>query len=181
MKYWILLFGSILLFGCGDGLVSLTDQADSLAYDRGHLSYAAAGRDFRVVIVGDPFDGGRPEVERAVTDTMQEYYWGQRTHFTVEPGETARDAYRVVMLFNPPASLLGDKLCQDDAAMLSPRADTDSRLSLYAAFCRSDKHLTSVRGRIKGASGPDDPLFLSMVGQVTLGLFPPQQEDQDDN
>lgn len=181
MKGWILMLVSMAVAGCGGGLVVLTRQEASPAYTTGQFAYAAAGRDLRVVIVGDPFGGDQPAFERAVTDAMQGQHWGQRTHFTVDPGESARDIYHVVMLFNPPANLPGEKLCRDEPATLSPKAYTEGRLGVYGAFCRSDKLLTRVRGTIKGAGGPDDRLFRDMVGQVTNALFPLRQGHDDDD
>lgn len=179
MKHWSLLIVGVLVSGCGG--VMLTHQAVSPAYDSGQFAYAAAGRDLRVAVVGDPFDGDRTAFERGVVDAMQGNHWGQRTRFAVDPDDSARRIYHVVMLFNPAVSLSGEKLCRGEADTLSPRAYTDGRLGVYGAFCRSDKLLTGVRGTIHGADGPEDPLFLDLVGQVTNALFPLRQrhDDQD--
>jgi hypothetical protein len=42
--------------------------------------------------------------------------------------------------------------------------------------------LTQIRGRIAEATGPDDPAFRELVGQVTNGLFPPNRgRERDDD
>lgn len=181
MRYCILLTIGILVAGCGGGAVVLTRQAVSPAYTSGEFAYAAAGRDLRVAIVGNPFDGDRAAFERSVTDAMQGEHWGQRTRFTVDPGADARDIYRVVMLFNPAANLPGHTLCRTEPDTPGPDTDTEGRLGVYAAFCRSDKLLTRVRGTIEGAAGPDDPLFRDLIGQVTNALFPLRQRHDDED
>lgn len=181
MKRWILAAGAVLVSNCGSGPVLLTHQAVSPAYSTNQFAYAAAGRDLRVAVVGDPFDGDRAAFERGVTDAMQGKHWGQRTRFTVDPDDSARDIYHVVMLFNPPGSLSGEKLCRSEPDALRPRAYTDGRLGVYAAFCRSDKMLTRVRGTIGGADGPNDPLFQELIGQVTNALFPLRQQNDDND
>lgn len=181
MKPWILLIVGFLVASCGSGPVVLSHQETGPAYTSGEFAYAAAGRDLRVVIIGDPFGGDRAVFERAVTDAMQGKHSGQRTHFTAAPGGSARQIYRVVMLFDPPASLSGTKLCHEESAIPAPRAHAGGRLGVYAAFCRSDKMLTRVRGTIEGAQGPEDPLFLDMVGQVTNALFPLRRRHNDED
>lgn len=181
MNRWSLLIAALAVSACGSGPVVLTHQETSPAYTTGQFAYAAAGRDLRVVVVGNPFGGQPAAFERAVTDAMQGQHWGQRTHFTIEPGDSARDAYRVVLLFNPPDGVTGGALCGDRPPRALPDGDPGGRVGVFGAFCRSDKILTRVRGTVDGAAGPNDPLFRELVGQVTNALFPLRQrhDDQD--
>lgn len=175
MRFSHSLFAAVFaITACAAGGVRLTQQEIAPSYSPGEFAYAGASRDMRVVIVGNPFGGDRAAFETAVTGAMQGQHWGQRTHFTTTPGPSARDRYRVVMLFDPPRSLNSARLCHDDASTL-PSESTAEGITLFAAFCRRKRSRTEIKGYISGAAGADDPAFRSLVGQVTNGLFPPDR------
>lgn len=159
---------------CAAGGVRLTQQEITPTYSPGEFAYVGAGRDLRVVVVGNPFGADRAAFETAVTGAMQGRHWGQRTNFTTTPGPSARARYRVVLLFNPPRSLNGARLCHDDPSIL-PSQTTADGIVLFAAFCRGKRSRTEIKGYVSGAAGPDDPAFRELVGQVTNGLFPPNR------
>lgn len=160
---------------CATGGVSLTLRDVDTAYSAGEFAYAGAGRDLRVVVAGNPFGGDAAAFAAVVTDAMQGRHWGQRTNFTTSPGEDARESYRVLMLFHPSATLNSTRLCRDEASALPTEAAGDG-IALFGAFCRGDKALTSIKGRISGATAAQDPAFRELVGQVTNGLFPPERD-----
>lgn len=175
MRLSLSLFAAALaVTACAAGGVRLTQQEIAPNYSPGEFAYAGAGRDMRVVVVGNPFGGDGAGFEKAVTDAMQGRHWGQRTNFTTTPGPNARDRYRVVLLFNPPRSLNGSRLCHDAPATL-PTESASEGITLFAAFCRGKRSRTEIKGYISGASGPDDPAFRALLGQVTNGLFPPDR------
>lgn len=164
---------------CTAGNVRLTQQEISPVYKASEFAYAGAGRDLRVAVAGNPFGGDRAEFGHAVTGYMQGNHWGQATNFTTSPGETARDSYHVVMLFNPPKSFPGIKLCREKPADL-PSEARDGGIVLFAAFCRRNKSLTEIKGYIDAAGGPADPNFGDLVAAVTQGLFPPRHHFDND-
>jgi hypothetical protein len=125
----------------------------------------------RVIIVGNPFGGDQAAFEAAVTDAMQGRHSGQATNFTTTPGPSAREIYRVVMMFDPPKGLSADTTCQSDPASLSSTAGEGTAVSVLAAFCRSERALTQVRGDIEAAAGPDDPAFVALIGDTVQALF----------
>lgn len=159
---------------CAPGNVRLTHQDINPMYGAGQFAYAGAGRDLRVDVAGNPFGGEAGALGRAVTDAMQGQHFGPATHFTTAPGADARSAYRVVMLFGPPPSFNPMQLCDDPPSALPTQRSQDG-VAVFAAFCRGSKALSSVKGRIEGASGPDDPAFRALVGRVTHALFPPDR------
>lgn len=159
---------------CAPGGVRLSLQEISTAYNPGEFAYAGAGRDLRVVVVGNPFGGDQAAFDKAVTDAMQGQHWGQRTNFTSTPGPDARETYRVVLLFDPPIDFNGSHLCRRSATAL-PTQSSGGEIALFGAFCRGKRSLTEIKGQIDGAAGPDDPAFRALVGQVTNGLFPPDR------
>ncbi len=178
MRPEFVFLAALLLAACGPP-VRLTQQAVSPSYTAGEFAYAAGGRDLQVVVAGTPFGGDPATFARAVTDAMQGRHWGPATVFTAAPGPSAQPAYSVVMLFDPPPTLTGGRLCRGDPSAL-PVAPAADRLTLLAAFCRSGRSLTELRGSIPAVSGPDDPIFAELVGQVTNGLFPPRRRLESD-
>ncbi|MBE9553044.1 MAG: hypothetical protein IMF05_06250 [Proteobacteria bacterium] len=178
-KIWLPLFLGILVGACG-GNVRLTQHEISPVYKASEFAYAGAGRDLRVVVAGNPFSGDHAEFEHAVTGYMQGNHWGQATNFTTTPGESARENYHVVMLFNPPKTFPGMKLCREKPADL-PSEARDDGVVLFAAFCRRNESLTEIKGDIGAASGPADPNFGDLVAAVTQGLFPPRHRFDDDH
>ena len=178
----ILLAGSlVLLTTCSTGVVRLTHQEIDSAYDPGEKAYAGAGRDLLVEIYGNPFDSDTAAFSGAVTDAMQGRNWGQRMNFTTTPGPDARLTYKVVLLFDPPVTLLAQRLCSETTEELADRPTRGEGINVLAAFCRSDKSLTEIKGYIKSAPSQDDTAFRELVGQVTQGLFPPDRRDDDDD
>jgi len=164
-----------LTAACAAGGVRLTHQDVNTAYSPGEFAYAGAGRDLRVEIVGNPFGGDAAAFAAAVTDAMKGQHWGQPTNFTTTPGESARTDYRVMMLFNPPVNLNAMRLCREGASTLPTEATGDG-IALFGAFCLGDKELTAIKGKVSSTSGPRDPAFRNLVGQVTHGLFPPERD-----
>ena len=164
-----------MVAGCAPGPVSLTIQHVSLAYTPGEFAHAVADRDLLVVIVGDPFDSDPVELELAVTEAMKGSHWGPPTNFAILPDRSARPAYRVLLLFNPPASLNYLWLCAEEDAAL-PTSSGDDGVELFGAFCRDDYTLTAVKGRIAEAEDVHDPAFRELVGRVTGALFPADRD-----
>lgn len=169
---WLLLLMGILVAACG-GTVRLTQQEISPVYKASEFAYAGAGRDLKVVVAGNPFGGDQAEFNGAVTGYMQGNHWGQPTNFTTAPGETARETYHVVMLFNPPKTFSGMKLCREKPADL-PTEARGAGVVLFAAFCRRNESLTEIKGYTEAAGGLADPNFGDLVAAVTQGLFPPR-------
>ena len=174
----IVLVLAFLAVSCG-GNVRLTQQEISSVYTAGEFAYAGAGRDLRVVVAGNPFGGDQVAFERTVTGYMLTNHWGQPTNFTTAPGESVRDSYHVVMLFNPPKTLPGIKLCREKPADL-PSEAREHGVVLFAAFCRRNESLTEIKGHAVTADGPADPGFGDLVAAVTQGLFPLKRRFDDD-
>lgn len=159
----------------GSGVVVLTNQDMISTYSGGEFRYAVEGGELRVVVVGNPFGGDQAAFERAVTDAMRGRHWGPPVRFTTDPGPGAREAYRVVMVFNPPTTLIGERVCRGNPEEISPKAPEADETALFAVFCLSDGFLTQVQGTVRGATGFDDRSFRELVGQATQALFPKKQ------
>lgn len=135
-----------------------------------YFRYAAVGRDFRTEIHGNPSAAPKRVFEAAVIDAMQGHTWGRPTNFTTTPSETARDGYRVVMVFSGDRSYGGKAACGGvDAASLAP---VGGRIELQAAFCYRDRMLSQSHVAFEpfGAIEGSDLDFA--VSQAILQLFP---------
>lgn len=178
MRRYLLVLTFALLAAACTSEVRLTQQEISPSYRPGEFAYAGADRDMRVIVVGNPFGGEQEAFEWAVTIKMQGNHWGPRTNFTATPDASARNSYRIVMLFDPPVDMAPARLCRDDPSTL-PSINNPDTTTLFAAFCRERRSLTEIKGSVPRPSGPEDPVFGDLVAEVTNGLFPPDRSHDD--
>lgn len=179
-RYMLVLAFALLTASCGRATVTIFQQEISPSYRAGEFGYAGARGAIRVIVAGDQLDTAPEILGKTVTDAMTGRHWGPRTKFTTQDHPGIRPSYRVVMMFNPAPTMIGMRLCRDDPATL-PVARPDSGIILFAAFCRGGESMNEIKGRVAGASGPDNPAFTELVGQVTHGLFPPERRPGDDD
>ncbi|MGQ9366082.1 hypothetical protein [Azospirillum sp. A39] len=167
----LLALGATLLGGCGSRVVA--DQPLG-AYSRGEVSYAASGRDLRVVIHGTPPGTDPQALGGAVTDAMAGHIMGVDTHFTTTPDDSARPDYKVVFAFNPVQPITAMTLCRLDP--VPTRNDASGTVTVEAAFCRGGA-LTSATGWADAPLALDSPTFRSLIGDLTFALFPQDERD----
>lgn len=169
-----------LLASAGCTTVGIIDYVQVRpGYRPQHFAYAAAGRDLKTDVEGNPFAMPQEAFAAAVTDAMQRAHFGPATTFTTTPGETARLNYRVRLLFNGPAASTGAAVCAGEPAGVAPSPEAGA-VRLLAAFCNGERPLTYLSARIGGIPDAHDPAFRDFMRQVTVTLFPPQnRQDQD--
>ena len=156
--------GLALLSACG------ADISQAFVHRSGvpsAFSHGAGGRDMRTVILGNPFALPKDE---AVIDSIQGMNNGPVTHFTTRPSADARAPYRIVILFEPPKTLVYRHLCGDAAALQS--AARDGRLRVSIAFCVNDSLYAHVDSSIPSTDSPHDPAFRKMMARATFLLIP---------
>ena len=135
------------------------------------FSYGAGGRDILTVILGNPFAMPKAETDEAVIDSIQGMNSGPATHFTTRQSENARAPYRIVILFDPPKTLVWRDLCGEAAALASEARD--GRLHASIAFCVNESLYAHVDSSIPSTGSPDDPAFRKMMGRAAYLLIPP--------
>jgi len=174
------LAAGLLLAGCGSG-PRLYNHAVHIGYSPTEFGYGAGRRDLKTVIRGDPLGLGEEAFAAAVVEALNRHPPSpQPTHFTLEPGESAREAYRAVLLFDAPPGVLPGAICREPPDV--PVVETEDEVRVAAAFCRYRGALTRVTGEAYRISGVDDPAFDRLIGQIVLALFPrrdPSEEDDD--
>src|SRR5438552_3662173 len=111
------------LGGCsGTGIIDYVHLEPR--YRAQEFGYAAGGRDLRADVQGNPFAMPQNEFNAVVTDAMQGAHFGQPTNFTTTPGDSAREGYRVRLLFNGPDAGNGWILCGGEPAAVGPSPES---------------------------------------------------------
>jgi ABC-type nitrate/sulfonate/bicarbonate transport system substrate-binding protein len=82
--------------------------------------------------------------------------------------------FHVRLLFNGTATDFAH-ICAGPPPAVSASRGGD--VVLYAAFCQNDESLSFLRAAGDGFSGPTDPEFKDFMQQVTMTLFPPQNNE----
>jgi len=167
------------LAGCGG-----TPIIDYVHLEPGYraqqFAYAAGGRDLKADVQGNPFAMPKEEFDATVTDAMQGAHFGEATNFTTTPGDSARDGYRVRLLFNGPGASSGRIVCAGEPAVVGPSPESGN-VRLLAAFCNGDYPLSYLSAHVSGIQDAHDPAFRDFMRQVTTNLFPPQNRQEQDH
>jgi hypothetical protein len=165
-----------VLTGCGLSRVVSSERMS--AYPQLDALYAFNDRDAQVEVFGLPFGGDAAAFQRRVTDAMQHRAMGVNTRFTTTPNDTARPGYRIAVIFNPVGYGPSGRVCRTPTpAVEPPQAGPPYKLYVEAAFCRDGGDFTAARGWLDAATGPDDPNFRHLVGDLTGALFPRGESD----
>ena len=155
-------------------------QSDSVTAVRGnwynyspsYTRYAFSAGEVNTLIFGSAFDMPQATFEERVTDLMHgRPFWAPAARYTTQPSDSARDAFYVVLTFNPPDSYDGYDACAKRD--LGGEA-TLPHVRVVGAFCSSVKLLSEVRASASGVTGPEDGLFARLVQRVVIELFPPR-------
>jgi hypothetical protein len=142
------------------------------------FTYAASGGEMEVVVVGNPFNVPKADVDRFVTDSMQGHNYGPPTHFTTTP-QRSRPGYRVVVVLGPPVSFSGDEACSGTFPTVPSRpADV---LNALMVFCSKDTVMSESSGRVVASPRPDVGAFGPLMAAMTRDLIPFQDRDSDDH
>ena len=169
--------GLAALAGCA-GQSTIYNSGISSAYRPYLYGYAAGGRDLRTVVLGNPFGLDQQQMEeRLLAKFNARPTLLQRTHFTTDPGPSARPEFKVVLLFNR-AIVLPNQVCR--APDQVPVADLGPTMRLTATFCQFGGYLSTVTGELENVSDIDDPRFERLVEQIVPLLFPPIDPTRDD-
>lgn len=102
---------------------------------------------------------------------MQGQTFGPKILVSQSASPEDRYGYKVVLNFG--SSLYGTSdECQ---AQPTPPAHTPpaGRITASAAFCVGDALLSHAHGAVHGATGPDDPKFRRLIGDLLVALTPP--------
>lgn len=155
-----------LTSACEDGPATVPGGWRSAAVWSSMVHASAAGP-LWLDIHGRPFataEGFGDGVAAAMTNQLV----GRQLAFAVRREQAEKPDFRVVLAFNPPANADPRDLC---AGTVATAAETGDKITVLAAFCDKSGLLSSVQGWVAKVSGPDDPRFRRLLGQVVRDLF----------
>jgi hypothetical protein len=136
-------------------------------YDYREFFAATDGKQFQVVLLGNPFPGTDPAtVARALLPAMQAAKPRPALTFTYDrPSPPPRPDYRLVLVFDPALNLNSDPVCAGEPARFRP--GKPGRFYVYAIYCRNDRAMSQTTAWTD-ATGPGDP----RIERLFRELFP---------
>jgi len=157
------------LAGCAGSPV-VQPSHSSAGYTPDILNYSAAKGGMLTEVIGNPFAGSKAELDAAVAETAAKSHFGQKVPFFTQAPEGYTSPYRVVFAMNPARGTSAYSLCAGTAETRARTPKESDRVA--AALCAREVVITSVKGSVAGPRGPRDPVFLDLIAQMSLALFP---------
>ena len=180
MRVPMIVASCAILCSCADWSVIYYNYYNS-AYEPGQVNLAAASGPSLAVIRHNPFPNDRNN--EGVLAAMQGRNLGQRMYFTQTPRPDDKYGYKVILSFNGVSSP-GEPTYSSDSTygysaecQARPTPPSASRvtddITVTGAFCVGNLLLTDASGSIGDATGPDDPRFRRLIGDIMVALTPP--------
>jgi len=143
-------------------------------YDYREFFAATDGRQFQVVLAGNPFPGIDPAiVARDLLPAMQAAKPRPALTFTYDkPSPPPRPDYRLVLVFDPANNLNSDPVCAGEPPRFRP--GTPGRFYVYAIYCRNDQAMSQTTAWTD-ATGPTDPRIERLFRELFPVIFSEQQ------
>ena len=143
-------------------------------YDYREFFAATDGRQFQVVLAGNPFPGIDPAVvARDLLPMMQAAKPRPALTFTYDkPSPPTRPDYRLVLVFDPALNLNSDPVCAGEPPRFRP--GTPGRFYVYAIYCRNDRAMSQTTAWTD-ATGPTDPRIERLFRELFPVVFSEQQ------
>lgn len=146
-------------------------------YDFGEFWAATDGRDFRVIVAGNPFSALTfGEMKARLLPVLQANKPRPALTFTYDaPEEEEHPDYRLVLVFDPANDLGSGTVC-NGVTRLKP--GTPGHVYVFGVYCRNNLAMSETMGWTP-ATGPDDPRLGQLFAQLFLVLFAdrPQRRD----
>lgn len=147
-----------------------------------NVSYGAAGRNLRTIVIGNPTSLPQEEFAAIVRDHMQGANFGRPVHLVPAGTDTRAEGYRLVLLFGGATGVGDFSLCGAGLpAGGGPEAVVNGDLSVKAAFCTDSRPVRALTAEAFNFQDPRDPRFRRFLRDVGLAVFNPQNpEDRPD-
>ncbi|MHA1570650.1 MAG: hypothetical protein ACTSWM_02425 [Alphaproteobacteria bacterium] len=173
MNRVVLVASLVILAGCAGAATFDTGRSSN---NTSRISFAtiAGGRDMHTQIFGNPFAVPNDFFADSVTAVFNNRNSRARSNFTTRSGPSARENFRLVLVFNPAQRGLASRLCRNPTE-IQLAASSSRPIRLQIAFCHGDTDITSRRGSLPDATGPEDPAFRNFLAQA-LQLTQPRND-----
>jgi hypothetical protein len=168
---WGACAGIGLMAGCGG---TSQNYAVYPSYVGSAATYAAADRDLKLVVVGNPTALPKPAFENAVAGAMQGRNGQTGTRFTTTPGEAWRKDYRVVVAFSAPAAATGAAYCRytpPPEPVILPGS-----IRVVLAFCDGERLLSEVVASTPSLASAVD--LDRLMAETVYALMPPVSPEE---
>lgn len=138
-------------------------------YDYREFFAATDGRNFQVILAGNPFPGIDPNVvARDLLPVMQAAKPRPALTFTYDaPMERPRPYYRLVLVFDAANDLNSSAVCNGETRFKPGRPGL---FNLYAVYCRNDQVLSETTAWTP-ANGPTDPRIGELFRELFMVVF----------
>src|SRR5258708_18753165 len=143
-------------------------------YDYREFFAATDGRQFQVVLAGNPFPGIDPAVvARDLLPMMQAAKPRPALTFAYDkPSPPTRPDYRLVLVFDPANDLNSDPVCAGVPPRFRP--GMPGRFYVYAIYCRNDRAMSPTTAW-SDATGPTEPRIQRLFRELFPVIFSEQQ------
>src|SRR5882757_10112474 len=137
----VVLLGLLILTACASSIAVIGGTYYATQYDFAEFFAATDGRNFQVILVGNPFPGIDPNtVARELLPVMQAAKPRPALTFTYDaPVERPRPYYRLVLVFDAANDLNSSAVCNGAIRTTEGRPGV---FYLYAVYCRNDQALS---------------------------------------
>jgi hypothetical protein len=145
----------------------------AVQYDFAEFFAATDGRNFQVILVGNPFPGTDPNtVARDLLPVMQAAKPRPALTFTYDaPVERPSPYYRLVLVFDSAPDLGSYAVCNGTTRT---RPNRPGMLYLFAVYCRNDQALSETTAWVP-ATGWTDPRVAQLFRELFQVVFTDSQ------
>jgi hypothetical protein len=163
------LLGVLLLAACATSVAVIGGYYYAPQYDYAEFWAATDGRNFQVILAGNPFPNMDPNtVARELLPIMQAAKPRPALTFTYDaPVERPRPYYRLVQVFDSAPDLGSYAVCNGETRT---RGHQPGLLYLFAVYCRNDQALSETTAWTQ-ASTPTDPRVEQLFRELFLVVF----------
>ena len=165
----VALLGLLALGACASSIAVIGGYYYATQYDFAEFFAATDGRNFQVILVGNPFPGTDPNtVARDLLPVMQAAKPRPALTFTYDaPVERPRPWYRLVLVFDSAPDLGSYAVCNGQTRT---RPNQPGVFYVYAVYCRNDQALSETTAWTR-ATSPADPSVNQLFRQLLQVVF----------
>lgn len=141
----------------------------AVQYDYREFFAATDGKNFQVILEGNPFPAMDPEaVARDLLPLMQAAKPRPALTFTYDPPpEPPRPNYRLYLVADPASNLNSDAVCKGEKRFAQSRPGV---FYVYAIYCRNDMAMSQTTAWTQ-ANGPTDPRVAELFRELFQVVF----------
>jgi hypothetical protein len=163
------LLGLLILTACASSIAVIGGTYYATQYDFAEFFAATDGRNFQVILVGNPFPNmDQNTFARDLLPVMQAAKPRPALTFTYDaPVERPRPWYRLVLVVDSAPDLGSYAVCNGETRTGPHRPGV---FYVYAVYCRNDQAMSETTAWVQ-ATGPNDPRVAQMFRELFQVVF----------